>query len=100
GYEQETIKLVNCNITYSQNHTADEKIKQQIESSRNTKNIIVVTSDNNLWEFARVCSCSAEKSEDFVKQLNKENNDDEADRINKMSNDLNEFKKIFGVGEN
>jgi predicted RNA-binding protein with PIN domain len=99
GYEQEPIKLLNCSIIYSQNSIADKKIKQQIESSSNTKNIVVVTSDNNLREFAKVCSCSVAKSEDYAKQLQEKDNNDEADRINKMSNDLNEFKKLFGVDE-
>jgi predicted RNA-binding protein with PIN domain len=100
GYEQQPIKLVNSNITYSQNATADEKIKQQIELSSNTKNIIVVTSDNNLREFARVCSCSLQTSENLAGNLQRRDSDDEADRINRMSNDVNEFKRIFGVDEN
>lgn len=99
GYEQQPIKLVNCHITYSQNRIADEKIKQQIESSSNPKNIIVVTSDNNLREYARVCSCSVQKSEEFADMLQEKNIDDEADRINRMSNDFDEFKKLFGAGE-
>ena len=99
GYEQEPIKLLNCSIIYSHKSTADEKIKQQIESSNNTKNIVVVTSDNNLREFAQVCSCTVSKSEDYAKQLQEKDSDDEADRINKMSNDLKEFKKLFGVDE-
>ena len=100
GYEQQVIRLINCNIFYSQNQTADEKIKQQIESSKNTKNIIVVTSDNNLSEFARVCSCSVIKSEEFAYKLHKKDIDDESDRIKGMSNDVDEFKRLFGIDEN
>jgi predicted RNA-binding protein with PIN domain len=100
GYEQQPIKLVNCNITYSQNRIADEKIKQQIESSSNPKNILVVTSDNNLIEFARVCSCSLQKSEDFADKLKEKESDDEEERINRMSNNYDEFKRLFGVDEN
>ena len=97
GYEQQPIKLVNCKINYSQNRTADEKIKQQIESSSNSKNLIVITSDNNLLEFARVCSCSVQKSENFTKQLQEKESDEEGEKIKKMSKDLDEFKKLFGV---
>lgn len=100
GYEQQPIKLNNCKIIYSQNRIADDRIKQQIETSSNAKNIIVVTSDNNLREYARVCSCSLQKSEEFANELKENNIDDEADRVNKMSNDIEEFKKIFGVSKN
>ena len=97
GYEQRPIKLINCKIAYSQNRTADEKIKQQIESSRNPKNLTVVTSDNNLSEFARVCSCTLQKSEEFARQLHQNQTDDESEKIDRMSNDVNEFKRLFGV---
>ena len=100
GYEQQAIKLNKCKIIYSQNRIADDKIKQQIETSSNAKKIIVVTSDNNLREYARVCSCSLQKSEEFANELKKNNIDDEAERVNKMSNDIEEFKKIFGVSKN
>ena len=100
GYEQQPIKLNNCKIIYSQNRIADDRIKQQIETSSNAKNIIVVTSDNNLREYARVCSCSLQKSEEFANELKENNIDDEAERVNKMSNDIEEFKKIFGVSKN
>jgi len=100
GYEQQPIKLNNCKIIYSQNRIADDRIKQQIETSSNAKNIIVVTSDNNLREYARVCWCSLQKSEEFANELKENNIDDEADRVNKMSNDIEEFKKIFGVSKN
>lgn len=97
GYEQQPIKLVNCKIKYSQNSTADEKIKQQIESSSNPKNLIVITSDNNVSKFARVCSCSVQKSEVFGRQIQRKETDEEIERIKKMSKDENEFKKLFGV---
>jgi predicted RNA-binding protein with PIN domain len=100
GHEQEPIKLINSKITYSQNISADEKIKREIELGKNAKNIIVVTSDNNLSEFAKVCSCTVIKSEEFADNVHNKNNDDEADRIKGMSNDVNEFKRLFGVDEN
>ena len=99
GYENERIKLNNCKIIYSMNRTADEKIKRQIESSSNPKNIIVVTSDNNLRQFAQVCSCSLQSSEEFAISLTQNDKDDEAEKIGKMSKDIDEFKKLFGVSE-
>ena len=99
GYENEKIKLNNCKIIYSLNRTADENIKRQIESSSNPKNIIVVTSDNNLRQFAQVCTCTLQNSEEFAKNLTQNDMDDEAEKIGKMSKDIDEFKKLFGVGE-
>ena len=60
----------------------------------------MITSDNNLREFARKCSCDVQKSEEFGIKLQEKSIDDETDRVNKMSNDIEEFKKLFGVGEN
>jgi len=99
GYEHQPIKLTNCKIIYSRNRIADDNIKQQIDSSSNSKNIIVITSDNNLREFARVCSCSLQKSEEFADKLLVKNIDDEAEKIKSMSSDFEEFKKMFGVDE-
>ncbi|MEJ2195658.1 MAG: NYN domain-containing protein [Ignavibacteriaceae bacterium] len=99
GFENEPIKLNNCKIIYSQNRTADEKIKHQIESGSNPKNMIIVTSDNNLREFARKCSCTLQNSEEFANNLMRKDKDDEADKIDRMSKDIDEFKRIFGVDE-
>ena len=99
GYEQQPIKLTNCKIIYSRNRIADDNIKQQIDSSSNTKNIIVITSDNNLREFAKVCSCSLQKCEEFADKLQEKNIDDEAEKIKGMSSDIEEFKKMFEADE-
>ena len=99
GYANEPIKLNNCKIKYSKNHTADDNIKHQIETSSNPKNITIVTSDNNLRQFAKVCSCYLQSSEEFAINLKQKGKDDEADKIDRMSKDINGFKKLFGVSE-
>ena len=97
GYENETIKVSGMKINYSDSLTADERIKKEIERSKNPKNVIVVTSDSNLAEFARVCSCSVIKSEDFAKQIHSVfSPDEEQARIDEL-NSTEEFKKLFGV---
>lgn len=97
GHPGESIKVSGIKIKYSENRTADEKIKKEIEKSKNPKNIIVVTSDNNVAEFAKVCSCQVIKSEDFSRQLlNTDTDDEEKQRIEEIK-DNEEFKKLFGA---
>lgn len=97
GFQSETIKVSGLKINYSGSVTADEKIKSEISKVKNPKNIILITSDSNLAEFARVCSCQVIKSEDFSKQLqSSDKTDEEQTKIDEMKNS-NEFRKIFGV---
>ena len=97
GHLNEAIKVSGIKIKYSGSHTADDKIKLEIERSKNPKNIIVVTSDNNVAEFARVCRCQVIKSEDFSKNLSAHSSsDDEQSRIDQINNS-EEFKKLFGA---
>ncbi len=96
GVQPDVVRVTGIKIIYSGNITADEKIKIEIEKSINPKNIILVTSDSNLAEFGRVCSCLVIKSEDFSKQLSASGIDEEKLRIDELNN-TNEFKKLFGV---
>jgi predicted RNA-binding protein with PIN domain len=96
GYPGEKINAGKIKIIYSENITADEKIKKQIEKSKSPKTTTVITSDSNLSQFARVCSCKVISSEDFAKQLNKKSTDEEQSIIDSMKNN-DEFKKLFGV---
>ena len=97
GFPGEKINAGGIKIFYSTNQTADEKIKKEIERSRNPRNIILVTSDNNLAEFGRVCSCRVIRSEDFSKQLSTNSTiDEEKSRIDEINNQQ-EFKKLFGI---
>ena len=69
GHPKEPIRINNANIVYSKNLSADEKIKNQVGNSKNPRNIIVITSDNNLAEYARVCSSAVIKCEEFAKDI-------------------------------
>lgn len=95
GYESLPIKISNTRIIYSQSGTADEMIKKEIDNSKNPKNIIIVSSDNNIREYARAYSCEIISSEEFAGELNKPDDADvEQKIIDRMS--VNEFKKLFG----
>jgi predicted RNA-binding protein with PIN domain len=97
GFESDAIKVSGIKIFYSGSITADEKVKLEIQRSKNSKNIILVTSDTNLAEFGRVCSCQVIKSEEFAKQLYSENSVDEEQTKIDSINSTEEFKKLFGI---
>jgi len=97
GFEREAIRVVNIRIIYSGNNSADNIIKTEIESSKNPKNIILVTSDSNLMEFGKVCSCKLVKSEEFVKYLKQANKDSEEQFKSGADVNVEEFKKLFGI---
>ena len=97
GFESEKINAGGIKIFYSAKQTADERIKIEIEKSRNPRNIILVTSDNNLAEFGSVCSCRVIRGEDFSKLLFSDSaKDEEKSRIDEINNQQ-EFKKLFGI---
>jgi len=97
GFQSDRIAVQGIKIIYSGSISADEKIKNEIEKSKNPRNIILVTSDSNLAEFGRVCSCQVIKSEEFSKQLLSSGlADEEKIRLEEI-NDPDEFKKLFGV---
>ena len=97
GFESDAIKVSGIKIFYSGSITADEKVKQEIQRSKNSKNIILVTSDTNLAEFGRVCSCQLLKSEELAKQIHSESAVDEEQTKIDSINSTEEFKKLFGI---
>lgn len=97
GFADMPIKVAGIKVYYSDNKTADEKIKKEIEKSVNRKNIILISSDNNLKEFAKVCSCSVKNSEDFLIEIKRKNQqDEETSIIESLKKETEEFKKLFG----
>jgi predicted RNA-binding protein with PIN domain len=99
GFKNLPIKLNCANIVYSDSKSADDKIKKQIELTNNRKNLVIITSDNNIREFARVCSCLIIKSEEFAKTIQSKKQDDEKDIIEKMNINLDEWEKLFDQDE-
>jgi predicted RNA-binding protein with PIN domain len=97
GHPGGRINSLKMKIFYSENQTADEKIKKQISQSKSPRNIIVITSDSNLAQFAKVCSNTVVSSDEFAAEIKKStSNADEDAKINSMNN-IDEFKKLFGV---
>ena len=97
GFQNTPIKMAAAKIIYSENKSADDRIKAEISASKNPKLITVITSDNNLREFARVCSASVITAEDFAAELRKRNDKDEEEQRIRDMNNVEEFKRIFNV---
>jgi predicted RNA-binding protein with PIN domain len=94
GFLNQIIRVQNIKIIYSGNKTADDEIKSQIENDKNPRTLIVISSDRNLKDFARVCGCEWISSEDFAKSItNRSPDDEEKQRQDELNND--EFKKLF-----
>ncbi|HPI37873.1 MAG TPA: NYN domain-containing protein [Ignavibacteriaceae bacterium] len=99
GFQKDAIKSDYIRIIYSGSKTADELIKNDISNAKNRKKITVVSSDRSISDFARACSSATLSSESFYKQLSTTKNDTEEKEIDKLSENVNEFKKLFGVKE-
>lgn len=97
GHPGSRINSSKMKIVYSENLTADEKIKKQVSQSKSPRNIIVITSDSNLAQFAKVCSTTVIPSDEFAAEIKKTtSNADEEAKINSMNN-VDVFKKLFGI---
>ena len=95
GFENIPLHMSKGKIIYSGNKQADHFIREQIEKTKNRKNVVLVSSDNELKNFGRACSCRIISSEDFVKLLMKGKTEDEEKLRVEDINDVEEWKRIF-----
>jgi predicted RNA-binding protein with PIN domain len=97
GHQAGRVSSSKMKIVYSENLTADEKIKKQISQSKSPRNIIVITSDSNLAQFAKVCSNTVVSSDEFAAGISKSHIGLDEESIIKSIDNVEEFKKLFGV---
>ncbi len=97
GFENLPVRTYKTKIHYSENKIADIKIKNEIEAAKNRKNLVVVTSDNDIKDFAKICGCAVLSSEEFADQIMKKGNEDEEKRRIDSMNDTEYFKKLFNA---
>jgi len=95
GFPGDAIRANKIRIIYSEKKTADDTIRRDIELSDNPRNIVLVTSDHSLAEFARVCSSKVITSEEFASLIQKQGSNTEEERINSIN--IDEIKKLFGA---
>jgi predicted RNA-binding protein with PIN domain len=99
GFENRKINGGALHLKYSCGKPADDDIRHAIGKAKNPKLITVVTSDGPLASFAKKCSCTIISSEDFDKQLFREQSASTEDSaINSLQNQNEEFKKLFMGG--
>ncbi|HEX9253478.1 MAG TPA: NYN domain-containing protein [Ignavibacteriaceae bacterium] len=99
GHPGNKINSSKMKIIYSENLTADEKIKKQVSQSKSPRNIVVITSDSNLAQFAKVCAATVISSDEFSAEIKKSSDQvDEQSKIDSINN-IEEFKKLFGVDD-
>ena len=96
GFPGDSIPSSSCRIFYSNNRSADSKIKKEIDNEKSPKTIAVISSDHSVQNYAKVNSCKVLKSEDFAKEMKSNKNKSSEEEITKsISND--EIKKLFGL---
>ena len=96
GHSNLSLQLSKGRITYSEGKTADSKIKEEIDQSKNPKLITLVSSDYNLMNYARLSSAAVIKSEDFYKEFEKSNfKNEEKERVKQLENEKEEFLNLF-----
>ena len=95
GYANSPLSLSKGKIIYSENKSADSLIKENIERIKNRRNIILITSDNELKNFGKACGCTILSSKDFGMMITKGNSIDEEKPRTEEINDVEEWKRIF-----
>ncbi len=84
-------------VIFSSPINADSKIKQMIEHSKNRSLLVIISSDREILNFAKVCSCQTYTSNYFANLLSETN-----DTITEKSDapltkaQIDEWLKIFG----
>ena len=96
GFSGDAIPSSVSKINYSNNKSADSKIKKEIDSILSGHTIMVVSSDHSVQNYAKVNGCKIIKSEEFAKKLKKKNKDISEEAIAKSISD-EEVKKMFGL---
>lgn len=97
GFAGEKINVSKIKIVFSGGSTADEKIKKQIESEKNKRTLVIVSSDNEIRNFAKVCGCEILSSEEFGKELLKGSHISSEEQKISAIDDVSMFKKLFNV---
>jgi predicted RNA-binding protein with PIN domain len=98
GFMSEFIKSAKINIVYSDAKPADLIIKDYINRVKNPRNVVVVSSDNEVFNYGKKCSCESMKSEEFISRFfNKAGEKEEIEKIKSLEKQNDEFKKLFGI---
>lgn len=96
GYPNGPLYLSKGRIIYSEHRTSDTLIKDEIDRFKNPKLIVLVSSDHNLINYARVNSCKVIKSEEFKREMqNSSGTNEEFEKVKKLEREKEIFLKLF-----
>lgn len=96
GHPNSPLHLSKGRIIYSENQTADNKIREEINRAKNPKLITLVSSDQSLINYARVNSSSVIKSEKFYKEIeNSKKGNEETEKVKQLENEKDVFLNLF-----
>ena len=97
GHPDDSVKSHKIKINYSYSKEADYFIKKEIDIVKNTNNVIVVSSDSSIAQYARVSKCEAKPAEVFLREIKTIDSADEEEKKINESGSVAEFKILFGV---
>lgn len=84
-------------VVYSSPLNADAKIKQMIERSTKRSLLVIITSDREILNFAKACSCQSHTSKHFSNLLaGTDETVTEKSDAQLSPSQINEWLKIFG----
>jgi predicted RNA-binding protein with PIN domain len=70
-FEQKALnKKPNMEVIFTNNESADEKIKTMVDNSHNPRKIIVVSDDRDIQFFIKACGAYSMSSEEFINKAN------------------------------
>ncbi len=98
GFENLPIKLNKVKIIYSEKDTADNIIRSQIDSEKNKKNLVVISSDvKDIVRYAEKNGCTILASGKFAGLLDSYSNKNITDEKENSGISDSEIKKLFNV---
>jgi len=90
------------NVFYSQGFSnADQRIKKFVESSKERRTLIVVTSDNALANFCRSCGAKVVRSPEFRAKIEAAQTSaiESIKQQGVKNDDISDWLKYFGINE-
>ncbi len=94
GFPKEIIAGGKIRIKYSYEDAADFFIKREIDASENPRTLAVVSSDSEIFDYAKINACKAMKAEEFLRQIEPKEIEDEKERAKKELSD-DEILRMF-----
>jgi predicted RNA-binding protein with PIN domain len=95
GFQKIAIRSHKMKIIYSNSEQADTIIKQDISQAKNPKNFFVISSDLEIFDFARACGCNVKTSDEFYKEMNTKLSIELEEKPESSAGENDYFKRLF-----